>query len=55
MHRRPDVSRFLIWVPATRADAVVKLRKLARMRRIDERHRRPAAGGRAPRDGRGHR
>ena len=37
MHRRPDVSRFLIWVPATREDAVVKLRKLARMRRITER------------------
>ena len=37
MHHRPDVSRFLIWVPATREDAVVKLRKLARMRGITER------------------
>ncbi len=38
MHRRPDVSRFLIWVPATREDAVVKLRKLARMRGITARN-----------------
>jgi RimJ/RimL family protein N-acetyltransferase len=38
MHGRPEVSRFLIWVPATREDAVVKLRKLARMRGITERN-----------------
>jgi RimJ/RimL family protein N-acetyltransferase len=38
MHGRPEVSRFLIWVPATREDAVVKLRKLARMRGVTERN-----------------
>jgi len=38
MHRRPEVSRFLIWVPRDREDAVAKLRKVARMRRIDERN-----------------
>lgn len=37
MHRRPEVSRFLIWVPQTREDAVVKLRKVARMRAVTDR------------------
>jgi RimJ/RimL family protein N-acetyltransferase len=35
LHSRPDVNRFLIWIPTSRDDSVVKLRKLARLRSLD--------------------
>ena len=34
LHHDPQVSHYLVWVPTSRADAVVKLRRLARMRGI---------------------